>query len=347
MRTYVIAGLIAIGVMLPASLSGQVPVVTEGPIRVELSGRVQTQFNTSSADSTFSTFEHRRVRLGAGLTIDDWIEGRVDANFAHGFRLEDAWMNLGFHPAFQIQVGQFKKPFSRIELTSSSTIFPIERGLRIRGLDPISEHHLLLDENGYLGRELGAQIHGDAGVFRYSLGAFNGTGPNLRDENDAKSFAGRLVLKLFEAPFEIGGAASYREFAVVDSLGVEETESGMAVELDMQYGGFRDPGLGILVEVMQAKNFLIDDPMVGAQGILHWFQPLGDGRLEGIEPLVRASYGDASTQFEGNSGLLLTPGLNVYFQGRNRLMLNWDYFKPELDVLDPEHAIRAQLQLYF
>jgi len=78
-----------------------------------------------------------------------------------------------------------------------------------------------------------------------------------------------------------------------------------------------------------------------------WFQPLDAPRVEGIEPLFRASYGDPSTGFDGNSGVLLTPGINLYFQGRNRLMLNFDYYMPELDVLDPEHAIRGQLQLFF
>lgn len=347
MRKYAVAGIVAFGLLLPMGLAAQVSVVGEGPIRIDVTGRLQTQFNTSTADSVYSIFEHRRARLGVELTIDEWIEGRIEANFAHGLRLEDAWMNLGFHPAFQLQVGQFKKPFSRLELTSSSRIVPIEYGLRIRGLALKAEHHLLLADNGYLGRDLGAQVHGALGPLGYALGFFNGAGQNLRDDNDTKSLAGRLNLKPFAAPFEIGAGASWRDLAMLDEFEDPFTEQGLAVELDAQWGGFRRPGPTVLVEVMQAENFRSQDPMLGGQGILSWFQPLRSNRVEGIEPLFRVSYGDPSTDFDGNAGILLTPGLNLYFHGRNRLMVNWDYFMPELDAIDPESAIRAQLQLYF
>jgi hypothetical protein len=322
-------------------------VVSEGPIRISLTGRLQTQLNTSTADSVYSTFEHRRARLGADLAIDEWIEGRIEYNFA-AQRLEDGWMNLALDPMLELQVGQFKKPFSRLELTSSSRIVPIEYGLRIRGLDASAEHYLLLEENVYLGRELGAQIHGTIGMLGYAVGIFNGSDQNNRDHNDAKSFAGRFNLKPFEsAPFELGAGASWRDVELVDTLDERFTEEGLAVEIDALWGGFRRPGLTLVAEVMQAENFATEDPMVGAQGIVSWFQPLDGGRVEGVEPLFRASYGDPTTELGDDSGILLTPGINVYFHGRNRLMLNFDYYMPEAEVLDPEHSIRGQLQLYF
>lgn len=346
MRAYAIALLVTAISLVPLGAAGQVEVVSEGPIRIALTGRLQTQINTSTADSVYSTFEHRRARLGAELTIEDWIEGRIEYNFA-AQRLEDGWMNLAFDPMLELQVGQFKKPFSRLELTSSARLVPIEYGLRIRGVETGAEHHLLLDENVYIGRELGAQIHGQIGPLGYALGVFNGSDQNTRDHNDEKSFAGRLNLKPFDAPFELGAGASWRDLQLVDSLDEPFTEQGLAVEIDALWGGFRRPGLTLVAEVMQAENFETRDPMVGAQGIVSWFQPLDAPRVEGIEPLFRASYGDPSTGFDGNSGVLLTPGINLYFQGRNRLMLNFDYYMPELDVLDPEHAIRGQLQLFF
>lgn len=348
MRTLIVGGWIAAALLLPTAAAAQVAIIEEGPIRISLTGRLQTQFNTSTADSVSSTFEHRRARVGVDLVIDEWIEGRIEANFAHGTRLEDAWMNLALHPAFELQVGQFKKPFSRIELTSSSRMIPIENALRIRGLPYEAEHYLLLDANGYMGRDLGAQVHGQVGPLSYAAGVFNGTDQNTRDVNDGKSAAGRLNLKPFaDLPFEIGAAASWRDVALVDSLDETYTEQGLAIEADLAWGGFRRPGASLVAEVMQAENFDTQDPMIGAQAVASWFQPLAAGRLEGIEPLFRASFGDPSTDFDGTSGVLLTPGINVYFHGRNRLMLNWDYFMPELDALDPEHAIRGQLQLYF
>jgi hypothetical protein len=44
--------------------------------------------------------------------------------------------------------------------------------------------------------------------------------------------------------------------------------------------------------------------------------------------VARVSWGDPDGAVEGDEGVLLTPGFNVYFAGRNRLMLNWDVFVP-------------------
>ena len=347
MRPQAFAALLSASLLLPAPAAAQIPVVADGPVTIGLTGRIQPQFNTSSADSVGSTFEMRRARIGVELLIDGWIEGRAEWNFAHGARLEDGFVNLALDDRFQLQAGQFKKPFSRLELTSSSRIVPIERGLRIRGLDQNAEHYGLLEDNAYVGRDLGAQVHGALGPVGYALGVFNGTDQNARDANDAKSYAGRLTVKPFAAPFEIGAGASYRDVATTDSLDQPFTDEGLAVEVDAQWGAFRVPGLYLLAEVMQAENFETGDPMIGGTAIVAWFQPLAAGRVEGVEPLFRGSYGDPSTDFDGNAGTLLTPGLNLYFHGRNRLMLNWDYFIPELESLDAEQAIRAQLQLYF
>ena len=298
-----LAILLGLGLLAAAPAAAQVPVVAEGPIRISLTGRIQPQFNTSTADSVYSTFELRRARVGVEVVIDRWIEGRVEWNFAHSSagdvtsRLEDAFVDHVFDDAFRFQVGQFKKPFSRHDLTGSSRSLPVETGLRIRGLDADAEHHLLLDENVYVGREIGAQIHGILGPVGYAAGVFNGSDQNARDVNDAKSYAARLTLKPFRFPFEIGAAASYRDRAVVDPLTDEtETDTGLAIEVDAQWGGFRHPGPYVLLEGMQAENFMTADPMVGGIAIVAWFQPLAlFGRVEGIEPLVRASYGDPST----------------------------------------------------
>src|SRR5690606_26211053 len=115
----------------------------------DVGGQVQIQFSTTSVDEedvfpfidpdddlASSTFETRRIRLSVEVAIADWITGRIQPDFALGdFELADAWLNLELDEAAQIRIGQFKKPCSLLFLTSSSLILPIERGLRIRGLD--------------------------------------------------------------------------------------------------------------------------------------------------------------------------------------------------------------------
>lgn len=338
-----------------APAAAQLTLVDEGPIRLDLSGRGQFQFNSTSVeDEPTSTFEQRRVRLGAALVIDEWIEGSVEADFAMGeLEVKDAYMNLAFAPQFQIQAGQFKKPFSRLELFSSSKIFPIERGVRIRGVDVQREHYELLDASGYLSREIGAQVHGELGPVGYAAGVFNGSGADSPDVNDAKSYAGRLTYRpLATLPFELGAGGSYVEVPDPLAPGGDETLDGVAFEADLLWGGFRHPGLNLMAEFMTGQNLELDDRMMGAQGILTWFEPTGWSRLEGVEPVVRVSWGDPETDVDHDSGLLVTPGVNVYFHGRNRFMLNWDLYRfgPEADFFEDgagAHAIRAQMNLFF
>lgn len=346
--------LAAATLLLPGAGAAQVALVEEGPVRFELTGRGQFQFNsTSVAAEPATTFEQRRVRLGAGVVIDEWIEGAVEADFAMGeLAVKDAWMNLAFMPWLQLQAGQFKKPFSRLELFSSSKIFPIERGVRIRGVPAEAEHYELLKNNGYLDREIGAQLHGVVGPVTWAAGAFNGSGSDTRDVNDAKSFAGRLdVRPLAGRPLELGAAVSYREAPDLPG-GIEDVVDGTAFEADLLWGGFRHSGPNLMLEYMTGDNVALDDRMTGVQAIGTWFLPTRRDRVEGVEPLLRVSWGDPDTDASDDDGLLLTPGVNVYFHGRNRFMLNWDLYRfgPQADFFEDgrgAHAVRAQLNLFF
>ena len=347
-----------------------------GPIELKLSGRVQSQFNTTSVDEdeigdplAWSTFEMRRVRLSVEATVEDWLTGKLESDFALGdLDLKDAWINFGFDDAFQVRFGQFKKPFSRIELISSTQILPIERGLRIRGLDDLlgsafedgrrifpdfdgrivpGEEYDLLNELLYLGREMGVMVHGGLGErVGYALGVFNGSGADERDRNDGKSVAGRLTFTP-TGQLSIGAGASYREARIDDGLGGEDEVGGVAFELDAEWGAFRRPALHVVAEVAVGDHIGLDETFLAAQGWLAYFHPIGGGRVEGVEPLVRLSFGDPDLGRHGDGGVLLTPGVNVYFFGRNRFMLNWDVFFPAFDEIGTENALRAQAQFYF
>ena len=65
----------------------------------------------------------------------------------------------------------------------------------------------------------------------------------------------------------------------------------------------------------------------------------GDQRRVGAEPQLSAALDD-------DDALLLVPGLNVFFAGRNKLSLNWEVFRPMGSTFKTYHALRAQAQLY-
>lgn len=369
---YLFGSLLALS--FPAQLAAQVE-----RVRVRVTGYAQLQFNATSVDEAdvvrpeeligdppFSTFETRRIRPTVDVVIDDWITGRIQPDFALGrLRLADAYMDLGFDEAFGLRVGQFKKPFSLLFLRSSSQILPIERGVRIRGLEDallarsataphpftvfdgaliLGEEQQMLEALGHTVRELGVAAHGSLHRLGYEAGIFNGSGPDRRDDNGGKSFAGRITYRVFEgSPLVLGAGASYREAR----LAGDDADGGAVFGVDVEWGEFRGRGLHVMAEAVTGENFVADGPLWGAQGIVAYFQPLGGGRVEGLEPIARVSFGDPNLDREDDTGWLLTPGLNLYFYGRNRLMFNWDVFIPGSDRFEVASAFRAQAQLAF
>jgi hypothetical protein len=342
------------------------------PIGVDVTGRMQFQFNTTSVDDAdagetiaSSTFETRRVRLGASVEVGDWIRGFIEPEYALGrLQLKQVWMALELDRALVLRAGQFKKPFSAINLTSSTAHPMIERGVRIRGLSSafdaanagelsrvrgdllIGEQHLLLDAQGYLAYDLGVALEGSVGRFGWAAGVFNGSGPDMRDENDGKSLSARATYALpVEIPLRLGAAWSRRELswpATTDT----ETRTGDAFEVDVELGGLRR-GWWLLGELSSGTNLATEERFLGAQAVLARFIATGGTRIEGIEPMARVSYGDPDDEVDDDAGVLLTPGVNLYFVGRNRLMFNWDVFVPEGDRFETYHAGRAQINLFF
>lgn len=369
------------GVMVAAASLAAWPVqaqkleVESGPVKLGITGRVQFQFNSTSVSGeeaglatgpAETTFETRRVRLAAELAIDDWIKGMLEPDFAMGkLQLRQVWMELDFSDALGLRAGQWKKPFSLIQLTSSSMIPMIERNVRIRGLAEtlkeqdeagvltsyrgttlFGEEQYLLETLGYDSYDMGAALRGKLGSVGYEVGVFNGTGWDKTDENAGKSFTGRVTWTApTAAPLRLGVGASRRDYLQTVS-GVSITKNGTALEADLEYGAYRRPGLWLLAEMAGGKN-LVDGDFRGAHAVGAYYVPTGAERVEGIEPVFRVSWGDPNTDKENDAGLLLTPGLNLHFFGRNQLMVNWDWYLPQGNVFRNENAVRAQVQLFF
>lgn len=353
--------------MAASAAQGQTSAVSVG-----VTGRMHFQWNSTSVDDAdvadaiaSSTFETRRVRVAADVRVGDWIRGYIEPEYALGdLQLKQAWLSLELDPVLVIRAGQFKKPFSLINVTSSTVHPMIERGVRIRGLSDvlmarnagelnalrddllIGEQHALLDAQGYLGYDMGVSLEGELGGLGWAAGVFNGAGPDQRDENDAKSVAARVTYAFAAgAPITIGGGWSRRELSWPTSAD-QQTRTGDAFEIDVEVGGLRR-GLWLLAELSSGTNLATEERFLGAQGVLAWFHATGSARVEGVEPMARISWGDPDDALDGDAGILFTPGVNLYFMSRNRLMFNWDVYVPANDRFDTQHAARAQFNLYF
>jgi hypothetical protein len=329
---------------------------------LEIAGRVQTQFNTTSvAEEPTTEWLLRRVRLTAKVKVNDIVSGKVQPDFAgNRVSLKDAYLKLRFAPGFQLLAGKAYRPFSLLEQTSSTRILPIERGADIRGIGALDEYSLI-HELEYSDREIGLQVMGaPEGAplgFAYAAGVFDGPlsgaegliGEVEELDEDSHQFAARATIRPFER-VQLGAGWSSREFASPGlDASVFELERGNAFEVDLEYGTF-SPGVHLLGEVAWGDaNPFAGDEFLGAQAWLGYRTgPLGEV-ISTLEPILRVSYGGIDREIsvvEELGGTLFTPGLNVYFGGLNRMMFNYDVWLPDGEG-DSEQSFKAMFQLVF
>jgi hypothetical protein len=328
-----------------------------GGKHVEFGGRVHLQYNTSSAEGVPSSeFLLRRARLWGAARINDWIDGAVQVDFSEGqVSGRYAYIRLSLDPAFAVSFGQMKRSFDLFELTSSSQILVIERDGGIRGagscagVGGLCSYTRLSEQLEFSAPDVGVLVAGDlaGGRLSYQATLTNGTGANAREENDAKSTSARVE---WHAPHAVrlGVNAGIHDFPN-PVTGSDAYASALA--LDVEVGDF-DDGFHLQAGIFTGENWRnLDDAgegsrFVAAQGIATYRIPTrGHHRIVGVEPLARLSWGDPDTELASDGGLLMTPGLVLHFEGRNKMAANLDAWRPQSG--ETAWGLKVQTYLYF
>lgn len=325
--------------------------------RTEVGGRFHLQFNTSSADGVpSSAFLVRRARIWVATRVNEWIDGAVQVDVA-GLRASAryAFVRFSLSPAARLSFGQFKRAFDNFELTSSSEILVIERDGFIRGAFDCAGLHDLCSYSAFSERlffsslDVGALLQGEVadGKFGYLMSVTNGTGPNAFEENGAKSFSGRVEW-LPSSKLTVGANAGFHDYI----NGVTEQDAyASAAALDVEVGDFGG-GFHLQAGLMAGQNWrnLRDDgtesSFVAWQGIATYRIPLlGDGKFRAVEPVGRVSWGDPDRGAGADGGMLITPGLVLHLDGKNKMSANVDIWHPQSG--GTVWGFKAQTYLYF
>ncbi len=298
---------------------------------IQIGGRAHAQYAASSVSDVENDFFLRRVRLIADITLNDFVSARIQPDFARGkIALQDVYVRLGFSSKFRVSAGQFKRAFDIFELSSSTDLSIIERDARVEGasgcagVSGICSYSRLTQKLRYSERDQGIKIDGSSGRMSYQFTLTNGTGINVSDENDAKSYSG-----------ERG----------VDT----KTARGVAWGADVEFGTWRD-GAHIQASVIRGDNWKSLDSshneatFLTTQIVASYYSEKS-GRLAGIEPLLRLSFGDPDTALGKNAGTVVTPGLMFYLQGKSKIGANLDVYSPQSG--DTEMSFKVQTYLYF
>lgn len=147
-----------------------------------------------------NTFNVRRARLDFKGNLCKNVEFRVQGDLAGTPKLVDGFVKIKLQKYFNIQVGQFKIPFTFENPQSPLTLEGVEYAQVISKLSGYSDISGVSTYSG--GRDVGVMIYGNVFKFErngkeipiltYKLGMFNGNGMNKKDANLSKDIAGSV-----------------------------------------------------------------------------------------------------------------------------------------------------------
>jgi hypothetical protein len=341
----------------PDGIRAQTP--PDMQIRLGLYAQVHMEASSlGTAQDGRVLMELQRARPRVELTLNNWVHAVVEPDFGQNrARLRNAFIAFDVTDAVTFRVGQFKKPFALIQRTSSSVVPLIQRGVRIAGLlerveargEPvtlpdgaalIADEQTMLDAFGYQGYAVGAAVTATAGRFELEAGVFEG--PTGSAETGGRRGGGAARAAVTVAPaVRIGTALSHSRM----TFG-EVVRDGTAGSLELAWSDPGQSGPGLYAEGVFGRGVGTGTDIAGGQ-VMAWLHRTMRGRFTGVEPLVRASYGDPDVDLDDDGGLLLSAGINLYMGGRNRLMLNWDVYSAQDERIGTEGALRAQAQVRF
>lgn len=163
------------------------------PSAPTISGLANFRYSYDSGDDSHHGFDIRRVRLSAAGDLSPRLDYKVQAEYETSVKVIDAYARVKIAKPFNIQVGEFKVPYSQETLYGPASWLTIENPAAVAKLNGYQDLAGLKAN----GRDVGLLLYGDAFLssdssFRhlsYKVGVFNGNGINVKDNNNQKDFA--------------------------------------------------------------------------------------------------------------------------------------------------------------
>jgi hypothetical protein len=273
---------------------------------------------TAADERSSNYFLVRRSRLKVQWRPERWLKAQLQIDPIAGWNaelLKDAYVQLTPWRPLRLRVGQFKKPFSGLELRSPARLKVISRG---------PGNDLIVDNLNFGDRDLGLMLYGrlvESVRLDYAIGAFNGQIPDARSERD-KDLVGRLRIRPIKM-VSIGLSYSHKFFNPEDE---DAPEHAWATGGDVRFRFF---GVRLHTEVLVAENYegtASSDPLaLDVVGILSYRRRIPVSWGFALEPVFKFELLDADTDVADDEILLYTAGLNLYFGEYFRLMVDAEF----------------------
>ena len=156
------------------------------------------------AGVTEDSFWLQRARLGLRAQIHPWLRARMEVELSGNVLLQDAFLEVTPHPAFNVRAGQFLIPFLRAFAFNELNLGFLDRPVYVP-INPDRSFIRFLNA-----RDVGLMFHGLIGdpspdstapVLSYEVGAFVGRGPNVAQNSDGVFlWAARVQLHVLGMP---------------------------------------------------------------------------------------------------------------------------------------------------
>jgi hypothetical protein len=306
---------------------------------LRLRGRIQTGWELDADNNTGNvsdSFFIRRARVDARWMPLDWVKLVLELEFADKIGARDVYGEFQLHEAVALQVGRFKKPFSRLRMMSPWDLLIPDRGLLDRAVIDDTKY------GGFGARDYGLMVSGELEApqdfpqissdplkLSWWLGGFN----NLPNEtNYHRDAVVRTQLRLFKGlVLAIDGSLKLYEEA-----SSTKTAALLGADLKWEWDPFR-----LQLEGAWGDNVNQGGKLWGSHATASWTFALNEEI--NLIPALMVEVFDPNMSQADDLDLRVAAALNLDLRENIRLILSLD--KTWQDLTASQSALPDPLKL--
>jgi phosphate-selective porin O/P len=323
---------------------------------LRLRGRMMVRYQVDKdrlSDKWTDTLELQRARFDGRWLVNDDLKLMLEFEFANGFEIRDVYAEYEVVQALKITAGHFKKPFSRLRMTSRWDLVVPRRGL----LDGqvIGQSDMF---GGFGARDVGLMLSGRVGEsvkFRYFLGVFDGFSlvdtfyKDLDDPTEPnashRDYVARLQLRIVKG-LVFAFHYNHKRASVIQASGgpkLDYTYNMFGADIRWKFHGFT---LQIEGAYGDNPNAMKGHKLVGGHAIASYAIKIGETLV--LTPALMGELLDPDDAVDGQMAVRLAGALNLDIGQHIRIILSaeggFDEYQWEVPEYITEEDLRADLE---
>lgn len=314
---------------LPISLMAQEPkaqIDRTPKISGFVQGLYQLKANKDLSELESNTLRMRRVRMSVDGKLSNKVSYKIQGDWVSSPILVDAYLKYKACPAFAVQVGQFKTPFTMESPINPVNLEVFDYGETVKALCGYDD----VCGVGKIGRDIGVMATGDLfnvemdnqrfSLVNYSIGIFNGNGINGIDNNNRKDVVGRLEFHPWLRGLTLSGSLYYGKYSNEGldytrnrySYGFQYNDHDIMIRAEYVNG---ETGKAVshddeTLEEIFSENLFYSNGYYAVAG--YWFHFGTDGYPQRLMPVVRYEYLTKDAALDDNGTAYYTVGINYW-----------------------------------